>query len=114
VIRRLKDRIEELEETIRQITDAFRPDVEFINDLDVWPKHRLILRCLIARVGRYVTQDALHAGIYNEGSCADKRLHNFINTLRKRLVKHNVTIHTMRGNGYMITKEDAAKLIRKD
>lgn len=114
MIRQLKDRIEELEEKIRQITEAIRPRVQFRNDIALMPKHRLILRCLIARAGHYVPQEALHWGGEIEGDWSVKRLHNFMCTLRERLTKHGVAIHTSRGEGYMITKEDVAKLLHPE
>jgi DNA-binding response OmpR family regulator len=73
------------------------------------PCESKLLAFLVARAGKIVTRDALHAYMYPLDDRELKIIDVFICKLRKKLPPH-IAIETYRGHGFYMTSEAATNL----
>lgn len=115
VIRGLRERIEELEEEIRQLrADMVQTDATFMGVL-TRQQIALLNGIYNRKVANYQYIDQVMAanGNFNRGDAKDlekPRSKVAIHNLRKRLKPYGIEIKTWRGIGYYLDDENKAKL----
>ena len=78
--------------------------------LDLSPRESVLLRALLARVDRVVRKDALHAGVFSrEEGVKPDALDVLVHRLRKKLAGACVEVVTLRGVGYLLRDDSAAR-----
>jgi DNA-binding response OmpR family regulator len=115
IIRGLRERIEELEEEIRQLrADMVQTDATFMGVL-TRQQIALLNGIYNRKVANYQYIDQVMAANGNFNRCDAKDLEKprskvAIHNLRKRLKPHGIEIKTWRGVGYYLDDENKAKL----
>lgn len=107
--RQLRERIEELEETIRQLLkkEGSRPDSDYCLALRITKRENEVLQVLLSN--RTVTHDFLIESVFREEDEVQyerSTLNVFVYKLRKKLRPIGVEIKSIWGSGYYITQED--------
>jgi len=78
--------------------------------LDLSPRESVLLRALMARVDRVVPKDDLHAGVFGrEEGVKPDALDVLVHRLRKKLTGACVEVVTLRGVGYLLRDDSAAR-----
>jgi DNA-binding response OmpR family regulator len=113
-------RIEELEEEIRQLRELLAPpELEIPPEWRLTPQQQLLMRCLM-RSGYATTEQLQYAGVVSHNkdvSITDNHVKVQINKMRHKLAPHGITIMLMHGIGYQIIgggKVDANNLCAAD
>lgn len=112
-IRRQRDRIEELEEEVRQLRELVAPRVHWAPGLGLSPLDKKVLSVLIAKSPAPVTRDRIMAAVYPDPDSAagPKTIDTVICRVRKRLAHHGVHIGSAGYfSGWYIDRENAAIL----
>ena len=107
-----RERIEELEEEVRQLRELLAPTVALPASLGLSQSARKVLGALLARSPRTVKKDALmHALYFNIDDAPEQKIIDvFIHKIRKALRPLGVEIGTDWGIGYFIDAKSAAAL----
>lgn len=109
----LRTRIDELEEEVRQLKDAFAPKVGFPKAWKLDPRESTILSALYANRGSYVTGEALLlriAGFDTDQDDSDVRL--WVGKLRKKVQPLGIEVKTRHDEGYVLTPESRPVVAR--
>ena len=110
---RLRERIDELEETVRQLRVlAFGENLELPIDIKAPRQGKTILRILLSKSPKVVTYDHLAAVIWpnNERADPNRSLSVEICKLRKALREAGVEIKSYWGEGYYLPTASANRL----
>ena len=115
IILKLRDRIEELEEELRQLREAIAPaDNPFLRVMS--RQHASLLMGLYSRrTATYALLDAIgsETGRLGRGEGEDYAHHRVkvaMHKLRKKLREHGIEFYTVTGIGYYLDDENKAKL----
>lgn len=110
----LRDRIDELEETIRQLRDELVPQelwLWFPREWKLTPTESKVLAFVMARSPEMARRESLLTNCFSNGSSDDppdiKIVDVVICKLRQKMAPLAIDIQTVRGNGYEISKRDA-------
>jgi len=107
--RHLRDRIEELEETVRQLRTASQEQAPLPEWLPyLTKKEEGVLRLFIAR--DTVTMDAMIVLLGDVTSYDSNLLRVYVYNLRRKLGPFGVTFETYRSRGYRMSAESKALL----
>ena len=115
LVRELRERIEELEEEVRQLREAIAPaDNPFLRVMS--RQHASLLMGLYSRrTATYALLDAIgsETGRLGRGEGEDyahRRVKVAMHKLRKKLREHGIEFYTITGIGYYLDDENKAKL----
>jgi hypothetical protein len=115
IILKLRDRIEELEEELRQLREAIAPaDNPFLRVMS--RQHASLLMGLYSRrTATYALLDAIgsETGRLGRGEGEDYAHHRVkvaMHKLRKKLREHDIEFYTVTGIGYYLDDDNRAKL----
>jgi len=115
IIQQLRDRIEELEEEIRQLReDMVQTDATFMGILT--RQEAMVLRGIYSRkIANYayldqLTTDTCKFGRHNNEVHSQLRCKVAIHKIRNKLKPYGIEITTWRGVGYYLNDENKAKL----
>lgn len=109
-LRQYLDRIEELEEQVRQLKDAFAPKVSFPLGWDLDEQNAAVLSALFHTTGSYVTAEALRLLLVGFDDDASVRFAELaVSRLRRKLEPHGIRILTRLLQGYAL---DPASRVR--
>ncbi|MEE7460628.1 hypothetical protein MFUR16E_04435 [Methylobacterium fujisawaense] len=102
-MRQYLDRIEELEEQVRQLKDAFAPKVSFPLGWELDEQNIAVLSALFHTKGSYVTAEALRFLLVGfDDNASTKFVEHAVSRLRRKLEPHDVRIHTRLHQGYAL------------
>lgn len=104
---RLRDRVDELEETVRQLralASEARPLPQWVPYLT--RREETMLRLFLARES--VSIEAMETVIHDGDAKSYNLLSVYVFKLRSKLAKFGVTIKTLHGRGYSLTPESKA------
>ncbi len=76
--------------------------------MDLSPRERDLLQCLMSAVDRVVPKDQLVSSVFAGETVQADAIEVLVHRLRRRLVGTKTEVHTMRGVGYMLRDEDLA------
>jgi DNA-binding response OmpR family regulator len=114
-IRAQSDRIEELEEEVRQLREQLAPQIYWAPDLGLTNLDKRVLEALLGRSPTPLTRERIMVAAYPDPDRAPdaKIVDTVICRMRKRLALHGVRIGTGGYNcGWFIDKENAAILAK--
>lgn len=111
---KLRDQVETLEETIRQLREIMRPKVLFTGEWKLSKQEAALLAALYSRPNPSDDQliEALGRDDFHEhlGSDRVNHLRVAIVHVRRKLEPFGITIHTVRGHGYVLDGENKARV----
>jgi len=108
----LRNRVEELEEEVRQLREQLTPDIQWPHVLGLGRrKQRAILSCLYQRSPRAMSREQLFQSIWPiESEAQITVVQVTICQLRRKLEQYGVTICSTNYLGYWIDAQTAATL----
>lgn len=108
--RQLRERVDELEETVRQLRDELGDEQELPDWLPVLTRTERTILLLLAD-GRLVTTERIVASLYDhrEDAPGENIVRVFISHLRRKLSPH-IDIRNVWGQGYQITPASRDRL----
>ena len=109
----MRDRIEELEETVRQLRDIMRPKMQFTPDWCLTRQQAQVLALIYSRQLVPVAQCVEALGRQdNEGEGFDAANHVkvVVNHLRRKLRPVYIDFHTLYGQGYALDSENKTRV----
>lgn len=102
--RALQDRIEELEEEVRQLREAFAPRIAFPEAWKLKPRDSGILSAIYAARGSWITPEAILLWCEGPATLAiDIHVRKWIAILRDKVEPHGVAIAYQFGRGFALT-----------
>lgn len=113
VERQLRDRIEELEEEVKQLKETLRPNITFPSEWSLRPSGARLLAALYVAPSGYVSRDlAFKYLAFSDDSTAEKDIvGSQVFYMRKRLGPFGIEIKTRWGLGFELPP--ASKVIVK-
>lgn len=109
-IARLREQIDELNETILQLRQQIRGPLLPALPFKISPGQRIILRLLFNHAGLIVPTERFIAGLDSSSLGPETLLKVLLVDLRRKLVPYGVKIHNEFDIGYWMSKADAEKL----
>ncbi|MBV1702612.1 MAG: helix-turn-helix domain-containing protein [Hyphomicrobiales bacterium] len=110
MVMRLRDKIDELEETVLQLREQLRGPMLSPHLIQMRPQHRIILGMLLAYPGKIISPEQLALAINSKSEDPVRLVAVQIVLIRRFLVPYGAKINNEWGSGYWIRKEDADKL----
>ena len=109
-LRRLRDRIEELEEEVRQLRDLLAPSLGFPRDFRLTPIEEKILSAIYARAPAVVAHECIRAAVYPDPDAAPETnvIDVRVSSIRKKLRPYGVEIKNRWGEGLYLDRASAA------
>jgi two-component system, cell cycle response regulator CtrA len=111
--RRLRDRIEELEETIRQLREPLPPAYRLPRQWGLTPREADLLIVLFTARLPYSHRDAIMDAMYGglDDQANDRIIDVWINKIRKKLKPFGIRVESKWGHGYGLS-EGTKQIIR--
>jgi two-component system, cell cycle response regulator CtrA len=108
----LRQHIEELEETVRQLREQLVPDVTFPREIGLTRMENAVLSFLLARSPNVVSRDRITHAIYfdKDDAPVSKVVDVMVFHLRRKLAPYGVEILTRWGSGFAIDRAGASIL----
>jgi hypothetical protein len=109
---KLRARVAELEEEIRQLREALAPDTFAISPIDGlhMPRRIAVMFACLQKHGT-VSRKKLYVALYGADGTADpKVIHVYVHGLRRMLEPHGYRIKTVWGQGYRLIEPASAGL----
>jgi DNA-binding response OmpR family regulator len=113
-LRRVHDRIGELEETVRQLKQELEgAPLVFDLDLRLTKTETAVLEVLARRAPRVVSRMDLFAVAWGESEADVSVVSIYIHRLRVKITKREARIQTRWGQGWFIQRADVEKLLAR-
>ena len=111
-LRRLQDRIEELEEEVRQLRELLAPSLGFPRDFRLTPIEEKILSAIYARAPAVVAHERIRAAVYPDPDTAPETnvIDVRVSSIRRKLKPYGVEIKNRWGEGLYLDRASAAIL----
>ena len=108
-LRRLQDRIEELEEEVRQLRDLLAPPLKFPPEMRLSPMQERILSAIYARAPAVVAHERIRAAVYPDPDAVPETnsVDRTVSTLRRKLKSYGVEIKNRWGEGLYLDRASA-------
>lgn len=111
-VERLRERIDEQAEEIRQLRELVSPHKLFPLRWELTPNEEALLSMLLARSPLVRTSEEISSTLFRRGNPRDsytteKYAQVYVHKLRKKLAREGILIHTRWGVGYYIDKPTA-------
>jgi two-component system, cell cycle response regulator CtrA len=108
----LRQHIEELEETVRQLREQIVPDVTFPREIGLTRMENAVLSFLLARSPNVVSRDRITHAIYfdKDDAPGSAIVSVMLVKLRRKLAPYGVKIMTQWGSGFAIDHAGASIL----
>ena len=108
--RRLQDRIEELEEEVRQLRELLAPALKFPPEMRLSPMQERILSAIYARAPAVVAHERVAVAVYPDPDMAPETnsVAVQVSHLRRKLKPYGVEIKNRWGEGLYLDRASAA------
>ena len=109
-LRRAQDRIEELEEEVRQLRDLLAPSLGFPRDFRLTPIEEKILSAIYARAPAVVAHERIRAAVYPDPDTAPETnvIDVRVSSIRRKLKPYGIEIKNRWGEGLYLDRASAA------
>jgi len=109
---RQAERMEELEEEVRQLREQLAPTVTFPAEIGLSPIQTKILSFILARAPNVARKERIHFAVYPDPDARPdwKTIDVMMVKIRRALARYGVTIGTVHSEGFILADSDAAVL----
>ncbi len=112
--RQMQDRIEELEEEVRQLRELLAPPLKFPPEMRLSPMQERILSAIYARAPNVVAHERVAVAVYPDPDMAPETnsVAVLVSILRRKLKPYGIEIKNRWGEGLYLDAASAAALSR--